>query len=197
MLQESGAVFGAGYAQQWAKCNDKLLWGSVYPPLLVECGEVNLLLRVCRRPKVGLGLWEEPCGLAVPIHAAGIWCYVWRWICSAMETHMLSSLCLGPVCGKLWVSQSMLQESGAVFGVGFAQQWTKCNDKLLWGSVYPPLLMECGEVNLLLRVCRRPNVAKLEIVARTMWASSPNPCCRNLVLCLALDMLNNGDPHVK
>ena len=97
-------MFGTGYAQQWTKCNDKLLWGSVYPTLLMECGEVNLLLRVCRRPKIGLGLWEEPCGLAVPIHAAGIWCCAWRWICSAMETHMLSRLCMGPLCGKLYMS---------------------------------------------------------------------------------------------
>ena len=54
MLQGSGAVFGTGYAQQWT---NKLLWGSVYSPLLVECGEVNLLLRVCRRPNVSLGLY--------------------------------------------------------------------------------------------------------------------------------------------
>ena len=46
---------------------------------------------------------------------------------------------------------------------------------------------------------RRLNVARLGMVARTMWASSPNPCCRNLVLhtCVALDTLSNGDPHVK
>ena len=62
MLQESGAVFGAGYAQQWTKCNENLLWGSVYPPLLMECGEVNLLLRVCRRPKVNLGLCQNHVG---------------------------------------------------------------------------------------------------------------------------------------
>ena len=54
-------------------------------------------------------------GLAVPIHAAGIWCcmHMRHLICLAMETHMLSSLCMGPLCGKLWVSWSMLQESGA------------------------------------------------------------------------------------
>ena len=68
----------------------------------------------------------------------------------------------------------------------------KCNDKLLWGSVYPPLLVECGEVNLLLRVCRRPNVS-------LGLCQNHVSCCRNLVLhaCVALDMLGNGDPHIK
>ena len=49
-----------------------------------------------------LGIVSRSCGLAVPIHAAGIWCciHVRRWIRSAMETHMLSSLCMG----KLWTS---------------------------------------------------------------------------------------------
>ena len=76
-------------------------------------------------------------------------------------------------------------------------QWTQCNDKLLWGSVYLPLLVECGEVNLLLTVCRRPNVSLGLCQELCGLARCPVLCCRILVLYLELDMLSNGDPHVK